>query len=308
MAPQLGFVGLGNIGRGMSKNLVEKGNLSKPLLLFNRTKSRADDLSSKIGNSKVASSVEDLIAKSDIIFYCLGDDASVLEMVEKMVQNSVRDKLFVDCSTVHPSTTDQENEKITSAGGRFVAMPVFGAPAMADSGSLICVLAGKASDIEKVKPYTTGVVGRAVIDFNDEPPSKATTLKVLGNTFILSMVTTLAEGHVLAEKSGLGTDQLHKFIEIMFPGPFTAYSTRMLSGDYYQRDEPLFAVDLARKDARHAKKIASDNGTRMRIVELGDEYLAGVKAEMGQSGDLAGIYGAKRAESGLPYRNQEDKK
>jgi 3-hydroxyisobutyrate dehydrogenase-like beta-hydroxyacid dehydrogenase len=38
---------------------------------------------------------------------------------------------------------------------------------------------------------------------------------VIGNTFIASMVETLSEGHVVAEKSGLGTDQLHKFIEIM---------------------------------------------------------------------------------------------
>ena len=91
----------------------------------------------------------------------------------------------------------------------------------------------------------------------------------------------------------------------MFPGPYTAYSTRMLSGDYYQRAEPLFAVDLAKKDARHAKKVASDSGTRMRIVEVGDDYLSGVKEEMKEKGDIAGIYGAKRKEAGLSFGNQD---
>jgi 3-hydroxyisobutyrate dehydrogenase-like beta-hydroxyacid dehydrogenase len=62
-------------------------------------------------------------------------------------------------------------------------------------------------------------------------------LKIIGNTFVLSMVETLAEGHVLAEKTGLGAEMLHKFIETMFPGPYTAYSNRMLSGDYYKREE-----------------------------------------------------------------------
>lgn len=302
--------------QGMCKNLVEKGKLSEPLLIFNRTKSRADDLSSKIGHSTVAASVEELVSKSDIIFYCLGDDASVLEMVDNILKTSVKGKLLVDCSTIHPDTTKQENEKITSAGAHFVAMPVFGAPAMADSGNLVCVAAGKAEDVEKVRPYTTGVMGRAIIDYSGQEPSKATLLKIVGNTFILSMVTTLAEGHVVAQTSGLGTDELHKFVETMFPGPYTAYSTRMLSGDYYQRQEPLFAVDLARKDARHAKKVAEDSGTflskailvpknldqlthggqantqtgtRMRIAELGDEYLASVKDEMGEKGDIAGI-------------------
>lgn len=289
----------------MCKNLVEKGNLSEPLLIFNRTTSRAEDLSAKIGHSKVASSVEDLVSKCDIIFYCLGDDEGVLSMVETMLKAGVDGKLLVDCSTIHPDTTKQENDKITKAGAHFVAMPVFGAPAMADSGNLVCVLAGPKADVDKVKPYTSGVMGRADIDYSGQEPSKATLLKIIGNTFILSMVTTLAEGHVLAQTSSLGTEELHKFIETMFPGPYAAYSNRMLSGDYFTREEPLFAVDLARKDARHAKKVAKESGTRMRIAELGDEYLAGVKAEMGEKGDIAGIYGAKRQESGLPFGNQE---
>lgn len=196
----------------MCKNLVEKGNLTEPLLIFNRTKSRADDLSAKIGHSTVASSIEEIVSKSDILFYCLGDDASVLEMVDKMLQTSVKGKLLVDCSTIHPDTTEQENQKITSAGGAFVASPVFGAPAMADSGALVFVLAGEAANVDKVKPYTKDVMGRAIIDYSGEPVRKATLLKIIGNTFILSMVTTLAEGHVVAQTSGLGTDELHKFV------------------------------------------------------------------------------------------------
>jgi len=114
---------------------------------------------------------------------------------------------------------------------------VFGAPAMAESGQLVCVLAGPASAVEKVKPYTKGVMGRANIDFSDQPQGKATHLKIIGNTFILNMVETLSEGHALAEKSGLGNDNLHQFVEIMFPGPYTAYSQRLKGGDYYKREE-----------------------------------------------------------------------
>lgn len=88
---------------------------------------------------------------------------------------------------------------------------------MADSGQLVCVLAGEAASVEKIKPYCEGVMGRAIIDFSGQPPSKATLLKVIGNTFIASMVETLSEGHVVAEKSGLGTKQLHQFIEVSYP-------------------------------------------------------------------------------------------
>ena len=107
---------------------------------------------------------------------------------------------------------------------------------MADNGQLVCVLAGTASAVERVKPYCKGVIGRANIVL-DQPHGKATLLKIIGNTFILNMVETLSEGHTLAEKSGLGNENLHQFIETMFPGPYTAYSGRMMGGDYYKRDE-----------------------------------------------------------------------
>merc|ERR1711981_372734 len=180
-------------------------------------------------------------------------------------------------------------------------MPVFGAPAMADAGQLVCVMAGPKDLVEKVKPFTTDVMGRAIIDLSGQEPGKATLLKLIGNTFILNMVETLSEGLVLSEKTGLGVDNLHQFIETMFPGPYTAYSTRMRSGDYHKREEPLFAVDLARKDARHAMKLASDAGCRMRDVEVADAHLAEVKEHQGAKGDIASIYGAVRKEAGLEF-------
>jgi 3-hydroxyisobutyrate dehydrogenase-like beta-hydroxyacid dehydrogenase len=206
----------------MCKNLVEKGNLDKPLIIFNRTQKRATYLSKSLplGKSTVAASVEEAVAKADIIFTCVGDDSAIEATIDAALKGTTKGKLFVDCSTVHPDTTERLAKKIIAAGAEFVACPVFGAPAMADKGQLVCVLAGPKESVEKVKPYTKGVMGRAIVDFGGQPVGKATLLKVIGNTFVLSMVETLAEGHVLAEKCGLGTDNLHQFIETMFPGPY----------------------------------------------------------------------------------------
>jgi len=180
----------------MCKNLVEKGNLSEPLIIYNRTQSRATDLSRKIGHSTVATSIEEAVSKSDIIFTCLGDDPAIKSAIEAVTKVEVKGKLFVDCSTVHPDTTHELCERLEGKGASFVACPVFGAPAMAEGGQLICVLAGSPSAVQKVKPYCKGVMGRAEIDAGQEP-GKASLLKLLGNTFILSMVETLSEGHVM---------------------------------------------------------------------------------------------------------------
>lgn len=61
---------------------------------------------------------------------------------------------------------------------------------------------------------------------------------------MISQVETLAEGHVFAEKSGLGSEALHKFLETMFAAPYTAYSARMMSGDY-MRDEVTAHIQFA---------------------------------------------------------------
>lgn len=287
----------------MCKNLIEKGNLEKPLIIYNRTIKRAEDLSSKLGHSTVASSIEEAVAKSDIIFICVADDAAITENVGKILEGNVKGKLIVDCSTVHPDTTAMTAKAMEAHGGKFVACPVFGAPAMAEGGQLVCVLAGPKEDVKKVVPYCKGVMGRANIDFGGHSPEKATLLKVIGNTFILSMVETISEGQVVAEKTGLGVDILHQFLEVMFPGPYAAYSDRMKSGDYYKREEPLFAVDLALKDARHAQALANKAGVHMKNVEIASEYLKSVKEHMGARGDIAGIYGAKRVEAGLKFEN-----
>lgn len=235
----------------------------------------------------------------------MGDDASALDtFTEAAHLPDAKGKLFVDCTTVHPDTTAKIAKAVEAKGAHFVACPVFGAPAIAAAGQCICVVAGPKEQTARVLPYCKGVIGRANIDFSGQPQSKATQMKITGNTFILSMVSTLAEAHVLAEKTGLGQQNLHNFVEIFYGGPFAAYSKRMMEGDYYSRDQPLFAVDLALKDARHALDMAESADMKLRISELAKNYLDDVKKEKGEKGDLAGIYGAKRVESGLKYENQ----
>ena len=63
----------------------------------------------------------------------------------------------------------------------------------------------------------------------------------------------------------------------------------------------MFQVDLALKDARHALSLASASGTKMKAVEVAKAHLEDVKKYRGEKGDLAGIYGAVRVESGLGY-------
>jgi 3-hydroxyisobutyrate dehydrogenase-like beta-hydroxyacid dehydrogenase len=142
----------------MVTNIAKKSNLSGPLVIHNRTQKRADDLNAALGGGlRVAPTVAEAVTHADIVFTCVGDDAAIVDTFRAVLAAGASGKLLVDCSTVHPDTTIELERMARSGGARFVAMPVFGAPAAADAGELVCVLAGPKADVEAVKPYTTGM-------------------------------------------------------------------------------------------------------------------------------------------------------
>lgn len=140
----------------MVKNLVEKGSLDKPVLLYNRTRKRSEYLAATLapGKTEIVDTIEEGVKRADIVFTILSNDAAVRAVFESALKKDVGDlknKLFVECSTIHPDTTEQLARDAAAAGARFVASPVFGAPPVADAGQLIFVPAGPRAAIEQRK-------------------------------------------------------------------------------------------------------------------------------------------------------------
>ena len=289
----------------MCINIVEKANLSKPVTVYDIATKKMEEVQARLGPSRVniSHSTAEAAANADIIFFSVPDDKIALSVLKEILTTDITGKVVVDCSTVHPDTSMQETNAVIAKGGSFVSCPVFGSATMSDAGQLIAVLAGEESAVAKIKPFCKGIISRATIDLSGEDPGKATLLKIIGNTFVLSMVGTLSEGHTLAEKTGLGTHHLHKFVQTLFPGAYTFYSERMISGDYYKREEPIGFAQLARKDAGHAQRLAGESGMKMKIVELVDTYLKDLLNQRGPKAEFSAVYGAKRVEAGLPFEN-----
>ena len=109
----------------MCRNLVAKGPLEAPLILYNRTKQRTIEMEEELGDEKVtlAKTIGEALAQANVIFTCLGDDAAVTDLMATAVKGDVKGKLFIDCSTVHPDTTNHSAQMIESHGGYFVACP-----------------------------------------------------------------------------------------------------------------------------------------------------------------------------------------
>lgn len=91
---KVGFIGLGNMGHPMAKNLEKAGF---PLIVYNRNSSKTDDFKIK---SKVASTVKELVKESDIIFTMLTNDEAVKDVYMQILELNIADKLFIDMSTI----------------------------------------------------------------------------------------------------------------------------------------------------------------------------------------------------------------
>ena len=217
--------------------LVEKGNLAKPLLIQNRTRGRADKLAEALGDKvEVVESVQDAVSRSDIVFTCLGEprDSSInkdalnigifrqamtlpyrtfskrpsLAMSKASSSSSVAPFLptrrmawrSFAASMELPSSRRLSVRRPTGHGHlhrkrRADQLSYFlyavGAPAVADAGQLLFVLAGSRAAVERVIPYTTGVMGKAYLHVSEDDFGKASKLKLIGN---VSRLNRLANG------------------------------------------------------------------------------------------------------------------
>ncbi|KAF4769964.1 hypothetical protein HAV15_012051 [Penicillium sp. str.  len=119
--PRVAWIGLGNIGRGMSQNIAQKGPQTGPILLYNRTAARATTHASQLTNAKAVPTLTEAVNQSDLIFTCVGDDAALDSIVTAIISDptipqDLSSKTFIDCSTVHPDTSRRTEAAFNERG------------------------------------------------------------------------------------------------------------------------------------------------------------------------------------------------
>lgn len=160
------------MGLGMATNLQKHltSGSGPGLRYFNRTMHRGDTLRD-IGGLP-ASSVRDLVSSSDIVFMSLSDDAALEATLDAVLDASspvdISGKIFVDTSTVHPSSSAKAQQRLAEKGGVLVSAPVFGASPVAMQGKLLWIVAGPNHAVEAISPFIVGVMGRGIIRLGED--------------------------------------------------------------------------------------------------------------------------------------------
>src|ERR1700750_770828 len=96
---KIGFIGLGNMGHPMAKNLEKAGF---PLSVYNRSPEKAEGFKEK---STVYTQIPELVQNNSIIFTMLTDDRAAKAVYEEVLKSDISGKLFIDMSTISPQAT-----------------------------------------------------------------------------------------------------------------------------------------------------------------------------------------------------------
>ncbi|PYH48386.1 NAD(P)-dependent oxidoreductase [Aspergillus saccharolyticus JOP 1030-1] len=307
---QIGWYGLGSMGLAMASNLQRHLASKRALNLIysNRTMARGDPLGALGGTPE--SSYTNLVAQCGIIFTMVSNDSVLQHLISSVTGSglSLRGKIFVDCSTVHPQTVGLTAVKLKEKEASFLAAPVFGGNPIAVDGKLVFAIGGPKQASEVVKPLIQNVMGRKIIDCGEDA-TRASLLKIAGNIVTVNMMEAVGEAQVFAERTGLGTGPMEELIGEAFGPVAGGYSKRLTTGVYAPplSSRPGFGVSLAIKDAKHALSMSKENNVELPGLQVALENLEAARDYAGECLDSSSMYGVLRQKAGLQFWNEKSR-
>ncbi|MEU2402043.1 NAD(P)-dependent oxidoreductase [Streptomyces pseudogriseolus] len=268
--PELAFIGLGNMGGGMARRLLDTGHR---LTVHNRTASKAAPLAA--AGARLADAPERAAAGHQLVLLSLADEKAVEEVLFGRVAPVLRPgTVVVDTSTVSPGYAREAAERLAAQGLRRVEACVVGNPLQARKGELRVYVAGNPADLYEARPVLEAI-GSDVVHVG--APGTAASLKLILNLLLGAQVASLSEAVAFGTAAGLDREQL---INVVSASGFSSMVMRfradlMLKQSY---EPAFFRSALMEKDIRLAVEAAAGAGTAMPVLDLVRERFAAVVA------------------------------
>ena len=253
--PAIGMIGVGLMGHGIAKNIVEAGY---PLtVVAHRRREAVDDLVAR--GAVEANCVKKLTERSEIIQICVTGSTQVEELVRGrggILEGLQPEAVVVDCSTSDPVSTLALATEIEAAGGHMADAPLSRTPKEAWDGTLDAMVGASPETFKRIKPviecWADVIVHLGEVGLGHK-------MKLINNFIAMGYGALYAEALALARKSGLTPEQVDSVIR---PG-------RMSNGFYQtfmkwtlERDENAhkFAISNAHKDMCYVTSLANSVG------------------------------------------------
>jgi 3-hydroxyisobutyrate dehydrogenase len=214
----VGFLGLGTMGEPMATRLVQHG---VDLLVWNRSDGAAERLVA--AGARRADAPAAVFARCDVVVVMLADgDAvdAVLGRTDVGFGVDVAGRTVVHTGTVSPAYSRALGDQLAACGGELVEAPVSGSSGPARVGELVGMLAGDPVSLDRVEGLLAPLTTRT---FRCGPVPGALETKLAVNTYLIVMVTGLAEAAAYAERRGVDLALLRQVLDA---GPMASTVSR----------------------------------------------------------------------------------
>ncbi len=241
---KVGFIGLGNMGKGMAKNLIEAKH---EVIVYD---ANPEAFKRFEGKAKIAADIFDVLSGSDYIFFSLPSSLVVENIVDKFIAKGVKGKTIIDTSTCYPLSTQILAQRLKDAGADMVDAPLLAGPAEAESGDLLLVVGGEEAVVKEVDDLFK-VIGKSYRRMGGNGTGHLTKLAV--NFCSLTEALMFAQLYPMMERFGLHKKDVYAALnnEIFDNWVFQFYSDKYVKEEY-RLD---FAMALGLKDLSYMKRL-----------------------------------------------------
>ena len=269
--PNIGFIGLGIMGRPMAGHILKGGH---PLTVYNRTRSKTAELQAL--GAAVADSPAGVAARSEILIIMVSDTQDVEQVVagpQGVLEGIRPGSVVVDMSTIAPGTERALDEALRARGAFLIDAPVSGGDVGARDASLAIMAGGDRKAFELVRPVLA-LLGRTITYCG---PSGSGQLAKLCNQILVSVTLLgVSEALVFARKCGLDPSVM---IEAVSGGAAQSWQLTNLGPRIIKRDfAPGFMVDLVQKDLRLVLESCASAGVSLPATGLVHQLFGSARA------------------------------
>lgn len=204
----IGYIGLGLMGKPMAKNILNAGY---PLVVHNRSQESVEELVS-LGAS-AASSPREVAAQADIVFTNLPDSPDVEAVAlgpEGIIEGAKQGTIFVDNSTIKPSTARLIAEKMSAIGVECLDAPVSGGDIGAINGTLTIMVGGPGTAFQKALPVLE-TIGKSITHIGEAGTGQIT--KCANQIMVAAQMVAMGELLILAKKAGADPQKVAQAIK-----------------------------------------------------------------------------------------------
>jgi 3-hydroxyisobutyrate dehydrogenase-like beta-hydroxyacid dehydrogenase len=251
----VGFIGLGYMGHGMAKNIVEKGYAL--IILGHRNRKPIEDL---VGRGAVeAKTARELAARSTIVFLCVTGSREVEGIARGangLKEGLAKGSVVVDCSTSDPNSTIALAGEFASLGVDYVDAPLGRTPKEAWEGKLDTMVGASEAVFARLKPVLETWAGKVV---HIGATGDGHRMKLINNFLSMGYAAMYSEALALAAKVGITPQRFDNVIRggRMDCGFYQTFMRWTLDGD---RDAHKFTLANAFKDTRYLEAMANGVG------------------------------------------------